>query len=173
MDFVGKERLLPLKPVKGQPFQSKYNGTLFSAFKVARSKALFKTAKENTPNGFHLTVVVPMYGEQDRMSLFPKGQDFVREKYKQLQWLFDDPPHDKKPIEDEKSNDKVDNSPAFTWNILFVDDGCYENPKRFDASNNYAPKYASSFECAANIIRQSNLWKARALKLGDVCARVN
>ena len=56
----------------------------------------------------HLTVVWAMYGETGRMvprAEHPHGEDFVRAKVRQLDWL-------------------TDGLPGVTWNIIACDDGC-------------------------------------------------
>jgi len=56
----------------------------------------------------HLTVVFPMYHEQNRARTkeeHPNGQDIVRNKCMQLEWLF-------------KAN------PESTWDVIAADDGC-------------------------------------------------
>jgi hypothetical protein len=60
----------------------------------------------------HLTVVWAMYGETGRMATrekHPHGEDFVRVKVRQLDWL-------------------TAGLPAVTWSILAVDDGCPDQP---------------------------------------------
>eukprot|EP01083_Nonionella_stella_P033628 92034_1 len=57
-----------------------------------------------------LSVLVPMYGEQNRMQsseVHPNGEDFIRRKVKQLDWLYRDI-----------------NADEMDWNLIFVDDGC-------------------------------------------------
>jgi hypothetical protein len=60
----------------------------------------------------HLSVVWAMYGETGRMaprSEHPHGEDFVREKVRQLDWL-------------------TAGRPEATWSILACDDGCPDEP---------------------------------------------
>jgi hypothetical protein len=64
----------------------------------------------------HLTVVWAMYGETGRMvprAEHPHGEDFVRVKVRQLDWL-------------------TDGLPGVTWNIIAVDDGCQDQPSSAD-----------------------------------------
>ena len=64
----------------------------------------------------HLTVVWAMYGETGRMvprSDHPHGEDFVRAKVAQLEWL-------------------TGGLPGVTWSILAVDDGCPDRPSSAD-----------------------------------------
>lgn len=59
----------------------------------------------------HLSVVWAMYGETGRIlprTEHPHGEDFVREKVRQLDWLTTELP--------------------VTWNIVAVDDGCPDRP---------------------------------------------
>jgi hypothetical protein len=60
----------------------------------------------------HLTVVWAMYGETGRIvprTAHPHGEDFVRAKVRQLDWL-------------------TDGLPDVTWSILACDDGCPDEP---------------------------------------------
>jgi len=60
----------------------------------------------------HLTVVWAMYGETGRMvprSVHPHGEDFVRAKVGQLDWL-------------------TGGLPGVTWSIIACDDGCPDRP---------------------------------------------
>ncbi|MCF7549380.1 hypothetical protein [Pseudonocardia sp. WMMC193] len=65
----------------------------------------------------HLTVVWAMYGETGRMATraqHPHGEDFVRVKVRQLDWL-------------------TAGLPEVTWSILAVDDGCPDRPSSAEA----------------------------------------
>lgn len=79
--------------------------TLFHiAVKAAKSKLLMKALP-----ALHCTVVFALFKEQNRMSTkaeHENGEDFVRRKVRQMQWLFRD-----------RQND-------CSWDILAVDDGC-------------------------------------------------
>jgi hypothetical protein len=60
----------------------------------------------------HLTVVWAMYGETGRMATraeHPHGEDFVRAKVRQLDWL-------------------TGGLPGITWSIIACDDGCPDRP---------------------------------------------
>ena len=60
----------------------------------------------------HLTVVWAMYGETGRMvprTEHPHGEDFVRAKVRQLDWL-------------------TGGLPGVTWSIIACDDGCQDRP---------------------------------------------
>jgi hypothetical protein len=64
----------------------------------------------------HLTVVWAMYGETGRMvprSVHPHGEDFVRAKVRQLDWL-------------------TGGLPGVTWSIIACDDGCPDRPPSGD-----------------------------------------
>merc|ERR1719329_35328 len=66
----------------------------------------------------HLTVIFPMYKERNRASTkeqHPNGQDFIRNKCKQLAWLFEA-------------------NPACTWDLMACDDGCPEDSASFVTS---------------------------------------
>ena len=82
---------------------------LVSAVGSAESKLKMKTV-----GGFHLTCIFAMYGEQNRIQTkagHKNGQDFIRMKVKQLDWLFEG--------EDASKS----------WEILAVDDGCPHDSK--------------------------------------------
>ena len=64
----------------------------------------------------HLTVVWAMYGETGRMvprSAHPHGEDFVRAKVRQLDWL-------------------TGGLPGVTWSVIACDDGCQDRPSSAD-----------------------------------------
>jgi hypothetical protein len=64
----------------------------------------------------HLTVVWAMYGETGRMvprAEHPHGEDFVRAKVRQLDWL-------------------TGGLPGITWSIIACDDGCPDQPSSAD-----------------------------------------
>jgi hypothetical protein len=64
----------------------------------------------------HLTVVWAMYGETGRMvprAQHPHGEDFVRTKVRQLDWL-------------------TGGLPGITWSIIACDDGCSDQPSSAD-----------------------------------------
>src|SRR6266851_2893910 len=64
----------------------------------------------------HLTVVWAMYGETGRMvprAAHPHGEDFVRAKVRQLDWL-------------------TGGLPGVTWSIIGCDDGCPDRPSSAD-----------------------------------------
>ncbi len=70
----------------------------------------------------HLTVVWAMHGETGRMvprSAHPHGEDFVRAKVRQLDWL-------------------TGGLPGVTWSIIACDDGCPERPSSADLMTDIA-----------------------------------
>lgn len=74
--------------------------------KLALSR--LRLAEETRPS--HVSVVFAVYKEHIRLrraSEHPLGEDALREKLRQLRWLFDDTPH--------------------TWDLTVVDDGCPES----------------------------------------------
>lgn len=76
---------------------------LISAVGSAESKLKLKACGPH-----HMTCIFAMYGEQNRIrnkSEHENGQDLIRNKVKQLQWLFD-------------------GEAGKTWDMLAVDDGC-------------------------------------------------
>ena len=81
---------------------------LVSAVGSAESKLQMKDC-----GPLHMVCIFAMYGEQNRIQKkadHPNGQDFVRMKVKQLEWLF----------RGEEGK---------TWEILAVDDGCPNDSK--------------------------------------------
>jgi hypothetical protein len=70
----------------------------------------------------HLTVVWAMYGETGRMvprAEHPHGEDFVRAKVRQLDWL-------------------TGGLPGVTWSIIACDDGCPDRPSSADLMTDIA-----------------------------------
>jgi len=70
----------------------------------------------------HLTVVWAMYGETSRMvprAAHPHGEDFVRAKVRQLDWL-------------------TGGLPGVTWSIIACDDGCPDRPSSADLMTDIA-----------------------------------
>ncbi len=70
----------------------------------------------------HLTVVWAMYGETGRMvprAVHPHGEDFVRAKVSQLDWL-------------------AAGLPGVTWSIIACDDGCPDRPSSADLMTSIA-----------------------------------
>jgi hypothetical protein len=70
----------------------------------------------------HLTVVWAMYSETGRMvprTVHPHGEDFVRAKVRQLDWL-------------------TGGLPGVTWSIIACDDGCPDRPSSADLMTDIA-----------------------------------
>jgi hypothetical protein len=81
---------------------------------IAAARSRERLGKLSMPA--HLTVVWAMYGETGRMvprAAHPHGEDFVRAKVRQLDWL-------------------TDALPGITWNIIACDDGCPDRPSSSD-----------------------------------------
>jgi len=84
----------------------KYPTILHLAVKLALSK----TQLNALTTRIHLTVVVPLFKEHNRIQssmIHPAGEDFIRRKVTELNWLF---------------GAKFDH----TFDLVFVDDGCPE-----------------------------------------------
>src|SRR5215510_9046853 len=96
----------------GDPAHAKYGehgpAVTAEALAAARSRRLLRGLAVPV----HLTVVWAMYGETGRMqprTADPHGEDFVRTKVRQLDWLTAD-------------------WPTVTWSIIACDDGCPDRP---------------------------------------------
>jgi len=88
------------------------------AMSAARSRRRLSELTEPV----HLTVVWAMYGETGRMvprSVHPHGEDFVRAKVHQLDWL-------------------TGGLPGVTWSIIACDDGCPDRPSSADLMTDIA-----------------------------------
>jgi hypothetical protein len=93
----------------------------------------------------HLTVVWAMYGETGRMvprAEHPHGEDFVRAKVRQLDWL-------------------TSGLPAVTWSIIACDDGCPDRPPSADLMTDIA---------AAEGYPREGHRSVRVLRLAEVIA---
>lgn len=78
---------------------------------ACRSRARLATAGATAADAVHLSVVWAMYSETERMVTreeHPLGEDFVRVKARQLDWLTE--------------------GTGVTWSIVAVDDGCPDTP---------------------------------------------
>ena len=83
---------------------------MLSAFKLAIAKKLVKQISEPVA----VSVVFAVYKEHIRIKTpeeHPHGEDYLRRKVAQLQWLFEDLPN-------------------FSWELIMVDDGCPEGTGR-------------------------------------------
>ncbi len=93
----------------------------------------------------HLTVVWAMYGETGRMvprAVHPHGEDFVRAKVRQLDWL-------------------TGGLPGVTWSIIACDDGCPNRPSSADLMTGIA---------AAEGYPEEGHRSVRVLRLAEVIA---
>ncbi|MBW2682733.1 MAG: glycosyltransferase family 2 protein [Deltaproteobacteria bacterium] len=84
----------------------KYPTILHLAVKLALSKTQLNALTAQ----IHLTVVVPLFKEHNRIrsrKIHPAGEDFIRRKVAELNWLY---------------GSKADD----TFDLIFVDDGCPE-----------------------------------------------
>ena len=91
----------------------------------------------------HLTVVWAMYGETGRMvprALHPHGEDFVRAKVRQLDWL-------------------TGGLPGVTWSIIACDDGCPDRPSSADLMTDIAAAegYPSKGHRSVTVLRLAEL----------------
>jgi hypothetical protein len=90
------------------------HGPAVAAEAIAAARARRRLAELTGP--VHLTVVWAMYGETGRMvprAVHPHGEDFVRAKVGQLDWL-------------------TGGLPGITWSIIACDDGCPGQPSSAD-----------------------------------------
>src|SRR5215472_5662253 len=90
------------------------HGPAVAAEAVAAARSRRRLGELTGP--IHLTVVWAMYGETGRMvppAEHPHGEDFVRAKVRQLDWL-------------------AGGLPGVTWSIIAVDDGCPDRPSSAD-----------------------------------------
>jgi hypothetical protein len=91
----------------------------------------------------HLSVVWAMYGETGRMvprEEHPHGEDFVRAKVRQLNWL-------------------TDGLPGVTWSILACDDGCPDQPSSADLMTDIAATegYPSEGHRSVTVLRLADV----------------
>ncbi len=91
----------------------------------------------------HLTVVWAMYGETGRMvprAVHPHGEDFVRAKVSQLDWL-------------------TAGLPGVTWSIIACDDGCPDQPSSADLMTEIvaAEGYPAEGHRSVRVIRLAEL----------------
>ena len=90
------------------------HGPAVAAEAVAAARSRRRLSELTGP--IHLTVVWAMYGETGRMvpsSVHPHGEDFLRAKVRQLDWL-------------------TAGLPDVTWSIIACDDGCPDQPSSAD-----------------------------------------
>jgi hypothetical protein len=91
----------------------------------------------------HLTVVWAMYGETGRMvprAEHPHGEDFVRTKVRQLDWL-------------------TGGLPGVTWSVIACDDGCQDRPSSADLMTDIAAAegYPSTGHRGVTVLRLADL----------------
>ncbi len=91
----------------------------------------------------HLTVVWAMYGETGRMvprAEHPHGEDFVRTKVRQLDWL-------------------TGGLPRVTWSIIACDDGCSDRPSSADLMTSIAAAegYPSEGHRSVRVLRLAEI----------------
>jgi hypothetical protein len=90
------------------------HGPAVAAEAIAAARSRRRLGELSGP--IHLTVVWAMYGETGRMvprAAHPHGEDFVRAKVRQLDWL-------------------TGGLPGVTWSIIACDDGCPDRPSSAD-----------------------------------------
>jgi hypothetical protein len=90
------------------------HGPAVAAEAIAAARSRRRLAELTGP--IHLTVVWAMYGETGRMvprAVHPHGEDFVRAKVRQLDWL-------------------TGGLSGVTWSIIACDDGCPDQPSSAD-----------------------------------------
>ena len=96
------------------------HGPAVAAEAIAAARSRRRLAELIRP--IHLTVVWAMYGETGRMvprAAHPHGEDFVRAKVRQLDWL-------------------TGGLPGVTWSIIACDDGCPDRPSSADLMTDIA-----------------------------------
>ena len=96
------------------------HGPAVAAEAIAAARSRRRLGELTGP--IHLTVVWAMYGETGRMvprAAHPHGEDFVRAKVRQLDWL-------------------TGGLPGVTWSIIACDDGCPDRPPSADVMTGIA-----------------------------------
>ncbi|NNF12728.1 MAG: hypothetical protein HKN72_05875 [Gemmatimonadetes bacterium] len=91
-----------------------HDGALPMSVRVATKLALGRAMLEDVDEPVHVSVVIAVYKEHQRILTakeHPVGEDFLREKLRQLRWLF-------RP------------TPRHDWDLTVVDDGCPEGSGR-------------------------------------------
>jgi hypothetical protein len=122
------------------------HGPAVAAEAAAAARSRRRLREAGTP--VRLTVVWAMYGETGRMvprSAHPHGEDFVRAKVRQLDWL-------------------TAGLPGATWNIVACDDGCPDLPSSADLMADIvaAERYPAEGHRGVRVIRLADVIAADA-----------
>jgi hypothetical protein len=117
------------------------HGPAVAAEAVAAARSRRRLGELTEP--VHLTVVWAMYGETGRMvprAEHPHGEDFVRTKVRQLDWL-------------------TGGLPGVTWSIIAVDDGCPDQPSSADLMTSIAAAegYPSEGHRSVTVLRLAEI----------------
>lgn len=109
----------------------------------ARAAAAARRQLLGVRTPLHLTVTWAMYGESGRLvprSEHPHGEDLLREKVRQLDWLTAELPH-------------------VTWSIIACDDGCPDRPSSADVCEAIARAegYPTSGAGSVRVLRLADL----------------
>jgi hypothetical protein len=136
----GQNRLvLQLASAGDRTATGEHTGVAVEAAAIARARERLRRAG----GPVHLTVVWAMYGETGRIrprSEHPHGEDFVRAKVAQLDWL-------------------TAGRPGLTWSVVAVDDGCPDSPSSADVMEEIvrAEGYPSSGHRSVTVLRLAGL----------------
>jgi hypothetical protein len=122
------------------------HGAAVAAEAVAAARSRQRLSELSEP--VHLTVVWAMYGETGRMvsrADHPHGEDFVRAKVAQLDWL-------------------TGGLPGVSWSIIAVDDGCPDQPSSADLMTDIAAAegYPASGHRSVTVLRLAGLIGGRS-----------
>jgi hypothetical protein len=117
------------------------HGPAVAAEAMAAARSRRRLSKLIGP--IRLTVVWAMYGETGRMvprAVHPHGEDFVRTKVRQLDWL-------------------TGGLPGVTWDIIACDDGCPDRPSSADLMTQIvrAEGYPSEGHRGVTVLRLADL----------------
>ncbi len=137
--------LLISDPMAG-PRIERDHGPAVAAEAAAVARSRRRLAQLKVP--VHLGVVWAMYGETGRMvprSAHPHGEDFVRAKVAQLDWL-------------------ADGLPGLSWSILAVDDGCPDHPSSAEVMSGIAETegYPTQGHRSVTVLRLAQVIAAHA-----------
>jgi hypothetical protein len=117
------------------------HGPAVAAEAIAAARSRRRLGELTGP--IHLTVVWAMYGETGRMvprAEHPRGEDFVRAKVRQLDWL-------------------TGGLPGVTWSIIACDDGCPDQPSSADLMTDIAAAegYPSEGHRSVTVLRLADM----------------